>query len=596
MLFRMRWILGIALLCVAVLVALLVWERGSLERAEQRSSAESAPVQQRPRVAAAPEPVVGALVDPAIKLDPDDAVDTLAHATHWRAAVEAYAAWPEDWSPAKRARLLREAHKRAANPMARQNVTFLAVWVLPQDVATALLRKIAEGGEEADREDVVVALAFNGEPTEHEAFLALAASPSPANVRILADTLPEIQRVEGLANESARATMRSYRALGVLTRSHYFRRTDDDLDFDRAYRRSVSDEDERALLLAWLERYPGHPGSDDVALMLAFQAEWDDDHVEAARWFSRASALPDQRRTSNALRGLLGLAERTLTREQIIALRDESGFASANRQLLQYVLLRRTAASLGFGAALTETRDAAAAHPGSVIAVAWARRGVVAGPPRDTTESLDRLGNVHDLIAIERSPMDRLDPPREPFRLSVHALSRQFGLWETLADLERRASFAGQSAAADLLFKMGSIFQSEPEVLYPVYMLHTETAGEVLGIAEPFIAEGGERWVERSASCARALELFRAIEQLHPDYGAMDRVLFAQGEALRALRAYEPLNRNPDAVSLGSLRREVRAIVSVYERCAREYPESSVAAEATDHAVSWRRRYPSIFE
>lgn len=593
----MRWILGTALLCVAVLIALLALlgsERGSTARFEQRAGVEPAHVQTRPKApAAAPEPAVGALIDPATQVDPDDAVDALAHATHWRAAVEAYAAWPKDWSPALRARLLREAHKQAADPMARQNVIMLAVWGLPQEVGTALLRKIAEGGEEGDREDVVVALGFNGEPVEHAAFLSLAALPSPANVRLLADTLPEIQRVEGLGNESARATMRSYRALGVLTRSHYFRRTDDDIDSDRAYRRSVSAEDERALLLAWLERYPGHPGSDDVALMLAFQAEWDDDHVEAARWFSRASALPDQRRTSNALRGLLGLAERTLTREQIIALRDERGFASANRQLLQYVLLRRTAASHGFGAALAETRDAAAAHPGSVIAVAWARRGVVAGPPRDTVE---RLGNVHDLIAIERSPIDRLDPPREPFRLSVRALSRQFGQWETLAGLERRAASASGSTAADLLFEMGSVFQREREVLYPVYMLHSQTAGEVLGIAEPFIAEGGERWVERSASCARALEIFRAIEQRHPGYADMDRVLFAQGEALRALRTYEPLNRNPDAVSLGSLRREVRAIVSVYERCAREYPESSMAAEATERAVSWRRRYPSVFE
>ena len=125
----MRWILGIALLCVAAtaaFLAFLAWDRGSAARSERPAGAERVEPPAAAAVAAAPEPFVGALVDPATQLDPDDAVEALAHATHWRAAVQAFAAWPEDWSPAKRARLLREAHDRAANPMARQNAIMAA--------------------------------------------------------------------------------------------------------------------------------------------------------------------------------------------------------------------------------------------------------------------------------------------------------------------------------------------------------------------------------------------------------------------------------------------------------------------------------------
>ncbi|WP_348235470.1 hypothetical protein, partial [Salmonella enterica] len=62
-----------------------------------------------------------------------------------------------------------------------------------------------------------------------------------------------------------------------------------------------------------MQLYPGHPGSDDIALRLGLRARENRRPFDAARWFARSAALPDQDFRLGALSRLVAVCELELT-------------------------------------------------------------------------------------------------------------------------------------------------------------------------------------------------------------------------------------------------------------------------------------------
>ena len=401
---------------------------------------------------------------------------------------------------------------------------------------------------------MILALAFNGDPEARAAFAKLAETPSPAAVRNIVDTLPEIERIEDLGNEDARDILRSYRALEVLWRRFYFERVQRDVYVPSTGNWARDAELDRKLLPRWLARYPGHPGSDDVALILG---EWICESEGAAHWLNLASVLPDQRRTSRALRGLLRLVEWSEDRAFLDKLLEDPDLP--NRVLLEYVRVRRIAAEVGFAQALVETASLARRLPHSTLALGWQYRDV-AEPP---VVHVARLGSVHDRVAGDRSWNDRLAPPREAMELSVPALAYQFRCWEELAKLE-----AAGNRPSDRI-RLAEYHLRHPTAVYPVYALRSAEADS-------------EMCLRRAHGCSRARELLKNVP------GAEAALLRSDAEAA----SYDYLDVEVMRERWGT-RHVLRAfgeVAAAYESCAAAYAGTEVARAAAERARAWRER------
>jgi len=369
-------------------------------------------------------------------------------------------------------------------------------------------------------------------------------------VRNIVDTLAEIERIEDLGNEDARAILRSYRALEVLWREFYFRLVEDNVRIPCESHEARTAELDRELLPRWLERYPGHPGSDDVALRLG---EWLWSGERAAYWLNRASILPDQRRTSRALRGLLRLVESTGNRGFLDKLLEDPDLP--NRVLLEYVRARRIAADVGFGDAVVAMDSLARRLPHSALAVAWQSRGSAVRTDVYTA----RLGNVHDRVAGDRSWNDRLAPPREAMELSIPALAFQFSCWERLAALEEAGNRpSDRIRTAEFLLR-------NPEALHPVYAIRSITAD---------LDESMLGWV-------RARQLLRGLAGAHAGLLRCD--------AVAECHAYDFAGQRERWGARVVLRR-YREIVARYESFAAEWPDTEEARVAAERADAWRSR------
>jgi len=516
------------------------------------------------------------IVDNRMKVADADPLE-LARAGTWRKALTHYAPWGGlDRDVADTKKHFAAALREAENPVARQNVIFLAVRALPLAAAREILSPLLTAGSEGDVEDVVCALAFAGDEQMAKRFLVLAERPSPALVAQLRDTLAEIEFLASAANEDARDILRSYRAYEVIAKANYFRLAAAGLAASFPFREYPSCEFERRLLAAWLARYPGHPGSDDVALRVG-ETHIGSDHVAAARWFDRAAVLPDQHRTSKALRRLLTQVERKMSRGELRRLLKEDVH---NRPLLTYVWVRRTAAEESCEAACEALPVIAAADPNGEIADAWLDRGVAADSWPGVAA---RLGAVYDRIAGDRSRTERLYPPRTAMRLSGSALARQFGLWERLAEMGRRAD--GPTG----LFEIAKLTLAEPEIFFPVYARHTFEAGRMLVIANQWSSNRWGNWIRASVHAARAYEAFARIEKQHPDFARMDEVLLGEAAALATLLDFTPVHgwRGPWPSDL-------RNVLAACERCQAHYPGSEAALRAQALARDCRARYASI--
>jgi len=441
----------------------------------------------------------------------------------------------EGWNSARRPgrppawieRALRDALRRNHDPLPRQQLVFLALRLLPAERAKALLREL---DDPADREDVILALAFNGDPEARGEFAELAKAPSPANVRQLIDTLVEIERIEALGNEDARDILRSYRALEVLWRRFYFRLVEENVDIPSVPHRARDHALDEELLPRWLARYPGHPGSDDVALVLG--------EGRSLLWLNRATVLPDQRRTSRALRGFVGYLERAHDHRSIKAMLEDPD--TPNRILLEYIRARRIAAFSGFAEGLEWMESVVRGNPHSTLALGWRARH---GAPRPDVR-VPRLGHVHDRIAGSRARGERLSPTREAMELSVPALAYQFRCWEELVELEDRPV----ATAAYLL--------RHPEAVHPVYAIRSFAAS---------LPEHVHGWSHASM--------------------LLENVPGARAALLRCDALAEPfayLTREEARLSGYS----VREVVEAYETLARDFPGTVEAQLATEAA--WR--------
>ena len=517
--------------------------------------------------------------------DPAD----LAQAGTWREALRHYARWgdvDEKQFPAAR-KHLRNAMQKAENPVARQNIIFLTVRVLPLEQARGVLSPLLASEDEADVEDVICALAFAGDAAMGERFHALAQRRSPAAVAQLRDTLIEIELLAGAANADARGTLRSYRAVEVLARRNYFYLADPEREARFPYRERVRTERARELRKDWLARYAGHPGSDDVALAIADSAEWSEPALAAA-WYDRAASLPDQMRTSRALRDLLRMVERKLPIPAVQKL-IESG--ARNRSLLTYVVLRRIAAEQGCEAALDAVARYSPISPGTTIAHAWRLRRP--GPCAD----LPRLGAYYDRVAAGRSPAERLFPRAEALPLSVDALARQFALWERCAEFDAKIRNAGPDAVVALSIDLVRFTLEHPRLFFPVYMRATMHAGKILDIHGERSRDAWSEWTARSVSAARAIVLLEGIQRRHPETPRLDEVLFLRVEALSKLLEFLPLewvpvdNGEDVDVRPGPASHEIQAVRSAAARCREAFPQSAWTERADVLSRECRARF-----
>lgn len=540
----------------------------------------------------------------------------LPSARGWIAALRAVARLGSR-SPEQRLAEVVAAFERATDPVARQNLVALSALAGPPALAATWLRGLWRAGAAADAEDALCALAFLGDPEAGAAFEALARTPAPVEARRLVDRWSDH---EALGEEGQRELLRSYRCLELLDGDPYFEFTPHVVRLEWTARPALDPERRRALLEAWLARWPGHPGSDDVALRLSRLHEARGERVLAATWAARAAALPDQDVTPQARRELARLVELVLEPGELAGLAAALGPGDPGRELARYAQARRTAARDGLASGLTLVALLARAGPDDALAAAWRLRwssppprgldgGLVPLPrtdplrrsdgapptPSPGASSFDRPSCWDDRAQEEEA---RLRPPPDAVRLDVARVAAQLRAWETLVELERRAGAATGDARAELVYKQAAVWFHDPRVLFPAYGARDLgfTWGLVGGRTDR-AATGerlGERFDAESHALLRALALFARLEAEHPGWPGLDRVLFSEGLAWRRL-----VDDRPWAVTDvrdGTRQRDaIRAAARCFEACAARFPTSPLADDARRAAAYWRGVHPQAF-
>lgn len=546
---------------------------------------------------------------------------SLPSARGWGQSNEALYRLKIRGGPERRLQTLDRAFSQSEDPVVRQNMIFLVALTLPWEIAEPWLRlRLDEEGP--DRLDALWALAMSGaEDALHE----LEASPPQEASRVLVDTL-EAHEVLGVAGgDEGRARLLAYRALEVVDRSPYFKKTSIHVHLRWLPHPHAGEgrpqsltwiDGERAapvdlalrLLELWVRSFPGHPGNDDVAYRLGRAQLGLRHHLSAARWYSRASVLPDQDVSWGARNSLLATAEVLLGEAALAQLVEDAEQSGRNRELLEYVQVRRTAARRGCAAGLAVAERRAREHPRGPLAQAWARRWSVA-PPRGLSSGVRPWELGDPLLRREPAPETpapqggaplaevgsaRLNPHPEALRLDVARLARQLRIWETLAELERRELAAQDPAlAADLRYKRAAIFFHQPDALFPVYTRHCRAAESVvdnLWDLDPADQAGYEAGVAEFAAKAqgwsRARALLAGFAVRYPDYEGLDEALFTRGLASeRFLRGGWCLDR--DEV--------IRDVVAAFEELIEVCPESNLSDDAGRAVAHWRGVYSEVF-
>lgn len=522
-------------------------------------------------------------------------------------------------NPAALLAALEAALARARAPVARQNIIFHAALCLSPAQSAPWLRALAAGPDAEDAEDALVALAFAGDDASAAAFERLAAAPAPVQANVLVDTIEDHEALAARRGADARALLRAYRAYEVLARACYFRLTPYLIRLRWVPGCPIPPARQVALLDAWLRRWPGHPGSDDVALRIARLEAARGDELSAARWLARSAALPDQDVTGAALGGLAARADVLLDEADLERLAVDRTLP--NRGLVQYARVRRLALRSP-ALALTELSRG---DPDDPLAVAWRTRWT-SPVPRGLDSGLRPLPADDPLRRVEalappppaRTPPEPRDPIEERLRPSLERLllepaplARQARLWATLATLEERARTAPPDEAADLRYKLAAVVFHQPDAYFPAYLvvnhfwsLEWLSRGAALG------GPGDERqaralwaFLREAHGWLRATEAFHALAE-HP-WPGRDRARFSEALAWHRLIDAPPRqvlawslvghgDRPPrlDAGRVGGVRREdaMRATLEAFETCAREDPTSPLADDAARAAAYWRRR------
>jgi len=557
---------------------------------------------------------------------PPTTVSDLATAGGWMRSIATHRALPGLAGPEAERDRLEKTLAEALDPVARQNVIFLAVLTLPTDVSHPWLSSLMAGGSGGDAEDALLALAFDGDAEGRARFAQLARAPSRAPVRRLVNNVDAHEELGQSGSDEAREVLRSYRAIEVLDRVPYFKMTFELVAHAPWVPHPARTPDlDRELLPAWLARYPGHPGSDDMGVRLGRIDTLRGEHYEAARWYSRASTMPDQDLCEVAIEDLVATAELLLTPEDVDRLANEQGYGTPNRSLLQYIRLRRLAAERGFDVAVSHAAVLGRDEPSSVLGYAWNNRyaapvpkglssGLAPAPPDDPLRVIQEA--AAPLVRPERAPAperiptwwsccdneSRLDPWPEPLQIDETLLMRQFRAWEAIASLELRAARARGDARADLLYKEAAILYHDPRAIFPAYAVICDFRRVFRHVTseecKPEPASFGG-FVRTSYPLLRAIRVFERIEAEHPRYAAMDKVLYSEGLAWVKLTRY-----GCDASEGGYGpeeewpfdRRKIRNAVDSLERCATLCPWSPLADDAQRAVLYWKKVRPDAFE
>ena len=513
--------------------------------------------------------------------------------------------------------LLDEAFQAAEAPVARQNLIFHVANTVAAEESVPWLTRVAAGaGPDAD--DATMALAGLG---DESAIAALEARAAPDST--LAGGAPdwsgikEVYRHEALGKRNdaeARVLLRPYRAVEVLRQRVYFLRTHRSA---WVRWRSPGPPPPAALvkvLLAWRTRYPNHPGADDVALYVARARVAQGRIKRAAKWFARSVASPDGDAAEESLRGLLGCAEVLLEPEDLRDLLVGVENASRVEDLITYVRIRRSAAAGELERAVADVRYEAVRAPEGFFGAVWdthtrlpAPKGLQSGLTRLSVDdpllalpAASNGGPQHDFGAAagRRSgtfPLARNRTASGPVMLpDVTEAARQVQLWGMLAQLQQRTTRVDAEQVPDLLYKQAALHFHNPTAFFPAYARRGD-------LFDGLIGQGGLRWqlpdedrwdaaLERAETEwhgeFRAIELFERIESRFSDYGALDRVVFSIGQALRRLVAGWPSRARREATK--------RAIVPTFERFLQMYPESTLVPDAKRALAYWRAICPPL--
>lgn len=519
---------------------------------------------------------------PAPPPAPPSSLSDLWRARGWVAALRAHDGLPRLGTAALEQARIEEAFVSARNPVARQNLVFLSALTVPLAECEGWLRAVASGEDAADAEDALCALAFSGAGSEKEAFLALARAASAARVHRLLGTCDDHEALGQTGTPEAREVLRSYRCVEVFDREPYFKYTHVAARISWLPHPDRSNGLERELLSAWVDRYPGHPGGDDMAYRVARTYARDMRWAESAVWYARSASLPDQDVSDAAVARLLATAELLMTPEEIDRVAHDRGLDTPNRLLLTSVRIRRVAAERGYAAGLAAAAGHAAAEPRSPIASAYRTRGGEAEAPPDD--------------GLSRGYVDRRLVPRAESRpLSRRMLASQFRSWEEIAALEQAAARASGRARSDLLYRIAARLYHDDRVLFPEYGTSGCSIEWALRVPVARENEAIDRlwqsakacWYALTLSHARAIALFDEIERSDPGYPALDKVLFSRAMARKHLLG----RRSEDDVQRG----QIATLVADFESCAARFPEGTLADDSVAAARYWRRTRPDAF-
>jgi hypothetical protein len=522
---------------------------------------------------------------------------------------------PRDPDPRRMGSALSKALAASSDPVARQNLIFHIAIELPAEEAFPRLRSLDPAGGGGDSEDALCALAFRGDPAAMQEFAALAVLPAPVDPRRLVD-LDEHRR---LAAAGERELLRAWRCIEALDGQGYFRSWD---GFPRGRSAAPGGDEVAAVLLpAWLSRYDGHPGSDDMAWRLSRIALRRGDRQEALRWASRSLTLPDQDMAPAAASLLVSIAELSPLEGSSGIFLPDPWEPDRNRGLLTYVRIRRIAAERGFPEALAEAERISLVEPGLDVSRAFRARWAEP-PPRGLESGAAPLPRSDPLLSIEgervedlpvvnpatsyntstwfceaaEDPDDpdsraaaRLRPSPEPVRLPLRRLAFQFRCWSTMEELEWRSTCEPSAdGRAGLDYRRGAIFYRERDVLFPVYAFDT---GRFSGLPSGWALddrESEERWLYSSLSLPWASAAFDRIRDGSPSSTVADRAAFSAGLARVRGAGDRNLWRWKDSL--------LRSGAESFEACARDYPSSPLARDAAAAAAYWRRVRPDLWE
>ena len=543
---------------------------------------------------------------------PPATLDELTKARGWTASVRAFHGLPACTDEEAAARLV-ERLDRVEDPVVRQNLLFHLALGVPGGSGRLreLRQRVAPAWSADDDEDALVALAFGGDDGALAELTTLARRPSSAPVHRLLPAMSDLEALGASGGDEARAVLRSHHAIEVLDREPYYKLLAVRVPLVWLDVAAPTPEPSRTRLCElWLDRYPGHPGSDDIALRVARSRLAQGRYLDAARWYGKAAALPDQDRGVRraAAGGLVALAEVLLDREQVLELADELGDETPQHELLHYIYVRRTAAEVGVREGLDALELAIKRADVPTLEAAWhgwdrswPARGLDSGrtplPKGDALRAppqrgLDATAGQEPLVSQDEHD-ERLDPSRESVYLHVDAIARQVRRWTILARLEERARHERRYEREDLEYKAAAILYHDRGVFWPVYGWYGSNLGHWLAEAwrhdpAPF-QRGAERFMATSQSWQRALAAFGRFLDDNPDSDLADKARFSMGLCWRRLADAAPRHLFTSS-ELDDARRDEAAagVIACMGEVARHHPQSPLADDAARAVVYWR--------